>query len=70
MARSWEDVKADKAARDQVAGRDVDAAREAARTRTHAYVRGFRRAWFRRLMSAPVRWRAASRGGGRSPGRR
>jgi predicted XRE-type DNA-binding protein len=47
MARSWKDVKADKAARDQAAGRDVDAAREDARTRTQAYVLGFRLAQLR-----------------------
>ena len=47
MARSWEDVKADKLALDQKAGRDVDAARTAAREATQAYVLGFRLAQLR-----------------------
>lgn len=47
MARSWKDVKADKAALDEAAGRDVAAAREDARTRTQAYVLGFRLARLR-----------------------
>ncbi|HWM02721.1 MAG TPA: XRE family transcriptional regulator [Actinophytocola sp.] len=42
MARSWKDVKADKTRHDEAAGRDVDAARADARTRTQAYVLGFR----------------------------
>lgn len=47
MARSWQEVKAEKARRDAVNGRDVDAAHAAARTRTHAYVLGFRLAQLR-----------------------
>jgi predicted XRE-type DNA-binding protein len=47
MARSWKDVKADKERSDRVAGRDVDAARAEARTRTQAYVLGFRLAQLR-----------------------
>lgn len=42
MTRAWKDVKADKARRDNASGRDVDAARVEARTRTQAYVLGFR----------------------------
>ncbi|MGW4520585.1 hypothetical protein [Amycolatopsis sp. NPDC004378] len=42
MSRSWKDVKADKAAADREAGRDVEAARTAAREATQAYVLGFR----------------------------
>ncbi|EWM14313.1 helix-turn-helix domain-containing protein [Kutzneria sp. 744] len=42
MARSWKEVKADKAAIDQANGRDVDAARATARNRVEAYVLGFR----------------------------
>ncbi|MFJ6669998.1 XRE family transcriptional regulator [Actinosynnema sp. NPDC091369] len=42
MARSWKDVKADRARRDQAAGRDMELAREEARNRTQAYVVGFR----------------------------
>ncbi|XVS64971.1 XRE family transcriptional regulator [Actinosynnema sp. CA-299493] len=47
MARSWKDVKADKARRDQAAGRDVEVAREEAHNRTQAYVLGFRLAQLR-----------------------
>jgi predicted XRE-type DNA-binding protein len=47
MTRSWKDVKADKARRDEANGRDVDAARAEARTRTQAYVLGFRLAQLR-----------------------
>lgn len=42
MARSWEDVKAEKARRDAANGRDLDSVRADARTRTHAFVLGFR----------------------------
>jgi predicted XRE-type DNA-binding protein len=42
MARSWKDIKADKARYDEVSGRDIDSARADARTRTQAYVLGFR----------------------------
>lgn len=48
MTRSWKDVKADKARRDEANGRDVDAARVEARTRTQAYVLGFRLAQLRK----------------------
>ncbi|MFI7680226.1 XRE family transcriptional regulator [Actinophytocola sp. NPDC049390] len=47
MTRSWKDVKAEKARRDKDNGRDVDAARVEARTRTQAYVLGFRLAQLR-----------------------
>ncbi|WP_018682014.1 XRE family transcriptional regulator [Actinokineospora enzanensis] len=47
MARSWKDVKAEKAERDSAAGRDLEAARVEARTRTQAYVLGFRLAQLR-----------------------
>src|SRR5262245_57260217 len=47
MTRSWNEVKADKARRDNANGRDVDAARVEARTRTQAYVLGFRLAQLR-----------------------
>jgi predicted XRE-type DNA-binding protein len=47
MTRSWKDVKADKALRDKTSGRDIDAARDEARTRTQAYVLGFRLAQLR-----------------------
>jgi predicted XRE-type DNA-binding protein len=47
MTRSWKDVKADKARRDAANGRDADAARAEARTRTQAYVLGFRLAQLR-----------------------
>jgi hypothetical protein len=43
MARSWNDVKADKADRDSSAGRDMAQAREDARHRTHAYILDHRR---------------------------
>ncbi|MEV8438535.1 hypothetical protein AB0425_14250 [Actinosynnema sp. NPDC051121] len=42
MARSWKDVKADKARRDAAAGRDVKLARKDAHNRTQASVLGFR----------------------------
>jgi len=42
MSRSWKDVKADKARQDQADGRDMDVAHAEARTRTEAYVLGFR----------------------------
>lgn len=47
MTRSWKDVKAEKARRDEANGRDVDEARVEARTRTQAYVLGFRLAQLR-----------------------
>jgi DNA-binding XRE family transcriptional regulator len=47
MSRSWQEVKADKAAVDRDSGRDVDAARTAAREATQAYVLGFRLAQLR-----------------------
>src|SRR6266540_2715853 len=47
MARSWKDVKADKARRDAARGRDVGAARAEARTHTQAYILGFRLAQLR-----------------------
>lgn len=47
MARSWKDVKADKALRDEVAGRDVAQARQEARNRTRACVLGFHLAQLR-----------------------
>lgn len=47
MTRSWKDVKAEKARRDKANGRDTDKAREEARTRTQAYVLGFRLAQLR-----------------------
>jgi predicted XRE-type DNA-binding protein len=47
MTRSWKDVKAEKARRDKANGRDIDAARVEARTRTQAYVLGFRLAQLR-----------------------
>lgn len=47
MTRSWKDVKAEKARRDEANGRDVDAARVEARIRTQAYVLGFRLAQLR-----------------------
>jgi predicted XRE-type DNA-binding protein len=47
MARSWKDVKADKARHDAARGRDMDAARAEARTRTQAYVLGSRLAQLR-----------------------
>jgi predicted XRE-type DNA-binding protein len=50
MARSWKDVKADKARRDEANGRDVDNAHADARTRTQAYVLGFRLSQLRHEM--------------------
>jgi predicted XRE-type DNA-binding protein len=50
MTRSWKDVKAEKARRDKANGRDVDAARVAARTRTQAHVLGFRLAQLRQQL--------------------
>ncbi|MPZ84358.1 MAG: helix-turn-helix domain-containing protein [Actinophytocola sp.] len=47
MARSWKDVKADKVQHDKASGRDLNAARADARTRTQAYVLGFRLAQLR-----------------------
>ncbi|WP_284745044.1 hypothetical protein [Amycolatopsis sp. RTGN1] len=47
MSRTWKEVKADKSAADQEAGRDVEAARTAAREATQAYVLGFRLARLR-----------------------
>ncbi|MFD9892167.1 helix-turn-helix domain-containing protein [Amycolatopsis sp. NPDC059027] len=47
MGRSWKDVKAEKLARDREAGRDIEAARSAAREATEAYVLGFRLAQLR-----------------------
>jgi hypothetical protein len=47
MSRSWKDVKADKARRDTAAGRDMTVARANARTRTQAYILGFRLAQLR-----------------------
>lgn len=45
--RSWKDIKADKQALDEAAGRDVDTAREQARARTQAYILGNRLAGLR-----------------------
>jgi DNA-binding XRE family transcriptional regulator len=42
MARSWREVKADKAAIDRANGRDVETERAAARNKVEAYVLGFR----------------------------
>lgn len=47
MGRSWKDVKAGKIAADREAGRDVEAARTAAREATQAYILGFRLAQLR-----------------------
>jgi predicted XRE-type DNA-binding protein len=47
MARSWKDVKAVKARRDAARNRDMGTARTEARTRTQAYVLGFRLAQLR-----------------------
>lgn len=47
MARSWQKVKADKAAHDEAGGRDMVTARAEARTATKAYVLGFRLAELR-----------------------
>lgn len=52
MSRSWKDAKADKAALDREAGRDVEAARTAACEATQAYLLGFR---LPRPTSAPDR---------------
>ncbi|NKE59043.1 helix-turn-helix domain-containing protein [Lentzea sp. PSKA42] len=48
MGRSWKDVKADKEAIDRAAGREVEASRATARSRTQAYVLGFRLAELRK----------------------
>ncbi|WP_370943399.1 XRE family transcriptional regulator [Amycolatopsis sp. cg5] len=50
MTRSWKDVKAEKARRDEASGRNVEAAQADARTRTQAYVLGFRLAQLRQDM--------------------
>ncbi len=50
MARSWQEIKAEKARLDAANGRDMDAAQADARTRTHAYVLGFRLAQLRQEM--------------------
>lgn len=55
MTRSWKDVKAEKARRDEANGRDVDAARAEARTRTQAYVLGFRLAQLRQELKLSQR---------------
>jgi predicted XRE-type DNA-binding protein len=47
MVRSWRDVKADKARRDAARGHDMGTARTEARTRTQAYILGFRLAQLR-----------------------
>jgi len=47
MSRTWKEVKAEKTAADREAGRDVEAARTAAREATQAYVLGFRLAQLR-----------------------
>ncbi len=47
MSRSWKDVKADKARQDGADGRDMEVVHVAARTRTEAYVLGFRLAQLR-----------------------
>ncbi|MBK0867408.1 MULTISPECIES: helix-turn-helix transcriptional regulator [unclassified Saccharopolyspora] len=47
MSRSWKDIKADKQAIDEAAGRDVEASRERARARTQSYVLGNRLAGLR-----------------------
>jgi predicted transcriptional regulator len=47
MGRSWKEVKTDKLVADREAGRDVDAARAAAREVTQAYILGFRLAEIR-----------------------
>jgi DNA-binding XRE family transcriptional regulator len=46
--RSWKEVKAEKEAIDRAAGRDVDAARAKAHTRTEAYIVGYRLAELRK----------------------
>ncbi|CRK61579.1 transcriptional regulator, XRE family [Alloactinosynnema sp. L-07] len=48
MTRSWKDAKAAKAEHDGSSGRDVETARAVARTRTQAYVLGFRLAQLRK----------------------
>lgn len=48
MGRSWKDVKADKEAIDRAGGRDVEATRATARSRTQEYVLGFRLAELRK----------------------
>ncbi|WP_236796360.1 helix-turn-helix domain-containing protein [Amycolatopsis sp. GM8] len=47
MGRDWREVKAQKLARDEAAGRDVAKARADAREATRAYVLGFRLAQLR-----------------------
>ena len=47
MARSWRDIKAEKADRDAVSGRAMDKARAEAQTRTQAYLLGYRLAELR-----------------------
>lgn len=47
MARSWNDVKADKTRHDAARGRDMGAARAEAQTRTQAYILGVRLAQLR-----------------------
>ena len=47
MARSWKDVKADKAKVDELSGRDLRAARAEARNQTQAYILGYRLAQLR-----------------------
>lgn len=47
MPRSWKDVKAEKARLDAASGRDMESARATARTRTQAFVLGFRLARLR-----------------------
>jgi hypothetical protein len=47
MARSWKDVKADQIGRDAARGRDRGTARTGTRTRTQAYLLGFRLAQLR-----------------------
>ncbi|GAA0217992.1 hypothetical protein GCM10010492_14800 [Saccharothrix mutabilis subsp. mutabilis] len=53
MARSWKDVKADKARRDRAAGRDVEHVREDAHNRTQAVIVGFRPARSREKRGLP-----------------
>lgn len=62
MARSWTDVKADKAHLDAAAGRDMTAARADARTRTQAYILGFRLAQVREQTGMSQAQLAASMG--------
>lgn len=47
MSRSWQDIKPEKQAIDEAAGRDVGTARESAMARTPAYVLGNRLAGLR-----------------------